>query len=55
MEAVRQVKKSVVPTLTKDNIDAMIKDSITESLIGAIPYSNKSLKDHRSEKLQKYE
>ena len=48
-------KKSVMPALTKDSIDALLKGSVTESLIGALPHSKKSLDDYRSERLQKYD
>jgi hypothetical protein len=43
------------PRLTKHDIDAMLKDSVTESLIGALPQSDKTLDDYKAERLSKYE
>ena len=37
-----------LPSLTESDIDKMLKDSITESLIGALPNSGKSLEDYRT-------
>ena len=48
-------EKTVLPMLTLHEIDAMIKGSVTESLIGAIPQSEKSLQDYRTERLTKYD
>jgi hypothetical protein len=48
-------EKSELPPLTKGGIDAMLKDSITESLIGVLPRSGLSLEDYRTERLGKYE
>jgi hypothetical protein len=48
-------KKEEKPRVTKQMIDKMLPGSITQSLIGAIPFSNISLEDIRSERLQKYE
>jgi len=41
--------------LTTDDINKMLKGSITESLIGSIPQSTMSLEDYRAERLKKYE
>ena len=38
-----------------DDFDAMLEGSVTESLIGALPYSDKALEDYRAERLGKYE
>jgi hypothetical protein len=43
------------PRLSKHDIDAMLKDSVTESLIGAIPQSGKTFDDYKTERLNKYE
>ena len=48
-------EKSNLPSLTKNEIDKMLLGSITESLIGTIPQTNKTLDDYRSERLSKYE
>ena len=37
------------------NIDEMLEGSITQSLIGAIPFSDISLEEAREERLRKYE
>jgi hypothetical protein len=47
-------KAAQVP-LTTEEIDAMLKGSVTESLIGALPYSEKTLEEYRMERLSKYE
>jgi len=47
--------KAEPPLLSKNDIDAMLKGSITESLIGAIPHTAKPLEDYRAERLSKYE
>ena len=47
--------KGTLPSFTEHDIDSMLIGSITESLIGAIPQSNKTLDDYRSERLSKYE
>ena len=44
-----------LPSLTGLNIDAMLAGSVTESLIGALPNTNKTLDDYRAERLLKYE
>ena len=48
-------EKTVPPSLTLSDIDEMMKGSITESLIGIIPQSGKTLDDYRAERLAKYE
>ena len=48
-------EKTILPKLTKSDIDNMLKGSITESLIGSIPQSNMTLDDYRAERLKKYE
>jgi len=48
-------EKSALPSLTINDIDAMMKGSITESLTGSIPQSRKTLKDYRAERLARYE
>jgi hypothetical protein len=48
-------KKEVKPYVTRQMIDEMLPGSITQSLIGTIPFSNISLEDIRLERLQKYE
>ena len=47
--------KTIIPSFTVGDIDAMLKGSITESLTGAIPQSGKTLDDYRAERLAKYE
>ena len=47
--------KSTIPSFTKSDIDSLLPGSITESLIGALPQSDKTLDDYRSERLAKYE
>ena len=44
-----------LPLLNKIDIDTMLKGSVTESLIGILPNSGKSLDDYREERLKKYE
>jgi hypothetical protein len=44
-----------MPKLTREELDEMLKDSITESLLGAIPDSGRTLEDYRAERLSKYE
>ena len=48
-------EKKILPIFTIADIDSLLSGSITESLIGAIPHSNKALDDYRSERLSKYE
>ena len=44
-----------LPSLKSDEIDTMLKGSVTESLIGCIPYSGQPLGEYRSERLAKYD
>ena len=44
-----------LPSISGNDIDLMLKGSITESLIGALPHSGKTLDDYRLERLSKYE
>ena len=48
-------EKAELPSLTKGDIDAMLKGSVTESLIGVLPRSGKDIEDYRAERLKKYE
>jgi hypothetical protein len=48
-------KKEKKPYVTRQMIDEMLPGSVTQSLIGAISFSNISLEDIRAERLQKYE
>lgn len=41
--------------LTMEDIDEMLKGSVTESLIGILPNSNKTLEEYQAERLSKYE
>ena len=43
------------PSFTHADIDSMLAGSVTESLIGVLPQSSKSLDDYRAERLGKYE
>ena len=50
------VRPKMKPPLFKiSDINSLLSGSITESLIGAIPQSNKTLDDYRLERLSKYE
>ncbi|MDR3011717.1 MAG: hypothetical protein LBU70_00685 [Chitinispirillales bacterium] len=51
----KEEKVELPPLLSKHDIDALLKDSITESLIGVLPHSNRTLEDYRTERLNKYE
>ena len=44
-----------LPKLTMGDIDSLLPGSIVESLIGAIPQSDKTLDNYRAERLSKYE
>ena len=48
-------EKTALPPLSRDDIGAMLKGSITESLIGALPGSDMSIEGYRAERLNKYE
>ena len=43
------------PSLTRDEVDALLGGSIAESLVGVIPDSGRTLKDYRNERLGKYD
>ena len=48
-------EKKTLPSLTKNDIEAMLKGSVTESLIGVLPQSEITLENYRAERLAKYE
>ena len=48
-------ENTAMPKLTMNEIDEMLKGSVTESLIGSVPKSNMTLEDYRAERLKKYE
>jgi hypothetical protein len=48
-------KKAGKPHVTRQMLDEMLPGSITQSLIGTIPFSNITIEDIRLERLQKYE
>ncbi len=48
-------EKTALPSLSKADIEAMLKGSVTESLIGVLPDSGMSIDEYRSERLEKYE
>ena len=48
-------EEKALPSLSISDIDSMLKGSITESLTGAIPQTEKTLDDYRAERLSKYE
>jgi len=50
-----QEEKTILPELKMNDIDKMLKGSITESLIGSVPQSNMTLEDYQAERLKKYE
>jgi len=50
-----QEEASAKPKLSGLDMTSMLKGSITESLIGAIPKTNMSLNDYRAERLAKYD
>ena len=45
---------SEAPSFTKSEIDDILRGSITESLVGTVPDSGKTLKEYRAERLGKY-
>jgi hypothetical protein len=47
-------EKMVQTKLSGNQIEEMLEGSITQSLIGAIPYSEISLEEIREERLKKY-
>ena len=48
-------EKAALPPLKKEEIDMLLKGSVTESLIGALTHSGKAIEEYRSERLLKYE
>jgi hypothetical protein len=44
-----------VPKIDMTNIEHMMDGSITQSLVGIVPNSGKTLDDYRAERLAKYE
>ena len=48
-------EKTTMMNFTMNDIDEMLKGSVTESLIGAVPQSDLLLNDYRAERLKKYE
>jgi len=48
-------EKTTMMNFTMNDIDEMLKGSVTESLIGAVPQSDLLLDDYRAERLKKYE
>jgi len=48
-------EKKVMPLIKRSELDALLKGSITESLIGIFPQSDMTLEDYRAERLKKYE
>jgi hypothetical protein len=43
-----------MPKLTREELDAMLEDSVIKSLIGAIPNSGRTLEDYRAERLSHF-
>jgi len=48
-------EKKALPKLSIKEIDAMVKGSVSASLVGVLPDSGKSLEEYRTERLNKYE
>ena len=48
-------EKTAMPKLTMNDIEEMLKGSVTESLVGSVSQSNMTLEDYRAERLNKYE
>jgi len=48
-------EKTALPKLKMNEIDELLKNSVTESLIGFVPQSKMTLEDYRAERLEKYE
>ncbi len=48
-------EKTALPSLSKADVEAMLEGSVTESLIGALPGTEMSIDEYRSERLKKYE
>ena len=51
----RKEEDKALPSLTKNDIDEMLKDSVSEALVGILPQSDRTLEDYRAERLSKYE
>ena len=49
------VKKEGKPTLSRNQIDELMRGSISETLLGIIPDTGKTLKEYRAERLGRYE
>ncbi|MCL2462022.1 MAG: hypothetical protein FWF44_05100 [Defluviitaleaceae bacterium] len=43
-------RKKVLPIISEDEFEEMFKGSITESLVGAVPDSGKTLDEYREER-----
>ena len=48
-------ENTLMPKLTMNDIETMLKGSVTESLIGSVPQSTMTLKDYRAERIKKYD
>ncbi len=48
-------EKTTLPKFSDAELQAMLKGSVTESLIGVLPNSEMSIEEYRSERLKKYE
>ena len=48
-------ENTTMPKLTMNDIEIMLKGSVTESLIGSVPQSAMTLKNYRTERLKKYD
>ena len=47
--------ENTIPKLSIEDIDTLLIGSLSESLIGSVPYSSTSLNEYRAERLSKYE
>jgi hypothetical protein len=53
---IREAHEAVpAPKVDMDNIELIMGGSITQSLIGIVPNSGRTLDDYRAERLSKYE
>jgi hypothetical protein len=43
------------PLPSRNEIDAMLEGSLTQTLIGSVPNTERTLEDYRAERLSKYE
>ena len=48
-------KTPTMPKLRKSDIDTLLEGSVSETLVGILPQSDKTIEDYRSERLKKYE